>query len=473
MTHKELIRENFDSLAKERDKWIDKNSYFYKNDYGYMKFLIGKDSRVLELGSGTGRLLKELNPSYGVGVDLSREMVETATKLYPDLNFIQGDVEDPQLISSLDGPFDFIVLSDVLGYLEDIEVLFDMLHQLCHADTRIVIAYYSWRWAPVLKLGKKLKLKMPSINMSWLSTDDTINFLNLADFELVKREWKQLIPRSMFGIGSFVNNFIGSLPAIRRLALRSYVVARSMKSIEIKSLSTTVLIPCRNEKGNIENAIKRLPQFCNDLEVIYVEGNSQDGTLDEIYRVMDKYPEKDIKVFVQDGKGKGDAVRKGFDNARGDILMILDADLTVPPEDLPKFYKAIVSGKGEYINGTRLVYPMDDEAMRFLNFWANRTFSVLFTWLLNQRLTDTLCGTKVLTKKNYERIVANRSYFGEFDPFGDFDLIFGASKLNLKMTEIPIRYAERKYGETQISRFRHGVLLLKMVLFAFKKLKIT
>ena len=306
--------------------------------------------------------------------------------------------------------------------------------------------------------------------MSWLSTDDTINFLNLADFELVKREWKQLIPRSMFGIGSFVNNFIGSLPVIRRLALRSYVVARPMKSIEIKSLSTTVLIPCRNEKGNIENAIKRLPQFCNDLEVIYVEGNSQDGTLDEIYRVMDKYPEKDIKVFVQDGKGKGDAVRKGFDNARGDILMILDADLTVPPEDLPKFYKAIVSGKGEYINGTRLVYPMDDEAMRFLNFWANRTFSVLFTWLLNQRLTDTLCGTKVLTKKNYERIVANRSYFGEFDPFGDFDLIFGASKLNLKMTEIPIRYAERKYGETQISRFRHGVLLLKMVLSAFKKL---
>ncbi len=472
MTHKELIRENFDNLAKERDKWIDKNSYFYKNDYNYMRFLIGKGARVLELGSGTGRLLKELNPSYGVGVDISGEMIDMATKLYPDLKFIQGDVEDRKLISSLDGPFDFIVLSDVLGYLEDIEALFDILHNLCHADTRIVIAYYSWRWAPVLKLGEKLRLKMPSVNMSWISTDDTINFLNLSDFELVKREWRQLIPRSMFGIGSFVNNFIGSLPAIRRLALRNYVVARPVKNIKTKGLSATVLIPCRNEKGNIENAIKRLPQFCDDLEVIYVEGNSQDGTLDEIYRVIDKYPEKDIKVFVQDGKGKGDAVRKGFDNARGDVLMILDADLTVPPEDLPKFYKAIVNGKGEYINGTRLVYPMEDEAMRFLNFWANRTFSVLFTWLLNQRLTDTLCGTKVLTKKNYERIVANRSYFGEFDPFGDFDLIFGASKLNLKMIEVPIRYAERKYGETQISRFRHGVLLLKMVLFAFKKLKI-
>jgi hypothetical protein len=152
--------------------------------------------------------------------------------------------------------------------------------------------------------------------------------------------------------------------------------------------------------------------------------------------------------------------------------MILDADLTVPPEDLPKFYEAIISGKGEYINGTRLVYPMDNEAMRFLNFWANRTFSLLFSWLLNQRLTDTLCGTKVLTKQNYLKIANNRDYFGDFDPFGDFDLIFGASKLNLKIVEVPIRYSERKYGETQISRFRHGWLLLKMVVFAFRKLKI-
>jgi glycosyltransferase involved in cell wall biosynthesis len=245
-----------------------------------------------------------------------------------------------------------------------------------------------------------------------------------------------------------------------------------MKEVGVNNPSTTVLIPCRNEKGNIENAVKRLPNFCDDLEIIYVEGNSQDGTLDEIHRVIKAYPDKDIKVLVQDGKGKGDAVRKGFDNARGDILMILDADLTVPPEDLPKFYRAIVTGKGEYINGTRLVYPMDDQAMRFLNFWANRTFSVLFSWLLNQRFTDTLCGTKVLTKKNYEKIVSNRSYFGDFDPFGDFDLIFGATKLNLKVVEVPIRYAAREYGETQISRFRHGWLLLKMVFFAYKKLKI-
>jgi SAM-dependent methyltransferase len=469
---KKNIKDHFDSLAESRNYWINKNSYFYQDDEKYMRFLIPEGKSVLDLGCGTGKLLNSLKPSYGVGVDFSQNIINVAKNSFTDLDFIRGDIEDPKLISSITGPFDFIVLSDTLGYLEDIEVLLNMLHDLCSTDTRIIIAYHSWRWEPVLKIGEKLKFKMPSVDTNYLSTDDTINFLNLADFELVKREWRQLIPHHVFGIGTIINNFFGSLPVIRRMALRNYVVARPIRDIKVKSLSTTVLIPCRNEKGNIENAIKRIPQFCDDMEVIYVEGNSQDGTLEEIHKVIKKYPKKDIKVFVQDGTGKGDAVRKGFDNARGEVLMILDADLTVPPEDLPKFYKAIVDGKGEYINGTRLIYPMDDRAMRFLNFWANRTFSVLFTWLLNQRLTDTLCGTKVLTKKNYDRIVDNRSYFGEFDPFGDFDLIFGASKLNLKTIEVPIRYADRKYGETQISRFRHGVLLLKMVLFAYKKLKI-
>ena len=469
---KKLIMQKFNKLAESRDNWIEKNSYFYKNDYAYMRFLVGEGKRVLELGCGTGKLLDKLSPSYGLGVDLSSNMITIAQQNFPNLEFIQGDLEDESLISSIEGNFDFIILSDTIGFLDDCEDSFSKLHSLCTPDTRLIISYYSWHWQPILTLGEKIGLKMPTVEMNWLSTEDTMGFLQLADFDTVKREWRQLVPRNLFGLGSLINRFIGTLPLIRRLSLRNYIVARSIRKIGLKQPSATVLIPCRNEKGNIENAVKRLPNFCEDLEILYVEGNSQDGTLNEIHRVISAYPDKDIKVLVQDGKGKGDAVRKGFNNARGDILMILDADLTVPPEDLPKFYRAIATGKGEYINGTRLVYPMDDQAMRFLNFWANRTFSVLFTWLLNQRFTDTLCGTKVLTKDNYKKIVANRSYFGDFDPFGDFDLIFGATKLNLKVVEVPIRYAAREYGETQISRFRHGWLLLKMVLFAYKKLKI-
>jgi glycosyltransferase involved in cell wall biosynthesis len=313
---------------------------------------------------------------------------------------------------------------------------------------------------------------MPTVEMNWLSTEDTINFLQLSDFEPVRREWRQILPRRLFGIGPLFNRFIGTLPMIRRLSLRNYLVARPLRQAGLVDPSVTVLIPCRNERGNIENVLTRLPRFCRDMEILFVEGHSQDGTLEEILRVIDTYSEYDIKVLVQDGTGKGDAVRKGFSNARGDILMILDADLTVPPEDLPKFYNAIAGGKGEFINGSRLVYPLQGQAMRFLNLVANRTFSLLFTWILNQRYTDTLCGTKVLTKKNYEILCANRAYFGEFDPFGDFDLIFGAARLNLKVVEVPIRYAAREYGETQISRFRHGWLLLKMALYAYRKLKI-
>jgi len=470
-TRKSAIQKHVDKYAADRESWIHKNSYFYKDDYSYMNFLVGDGLRILDLGCGNGQLLNSLNPNYGLGVDLSEQSVKLAQENYPHLDFLQGDLEDVDFIKSINDPFDVIILSDTIGYLDDCEETFSNLHLLCNKDTRIIISYHSWKWEFILKLGEKLGLRMPSVEMNWLSTEDTIGFLHLADFELVKREWRQLIPYSLFGMGSFVNRFIGSMPLVRRMSLRNYVVARPMRETGMNNPSTTVLIPCRNEKGNIENAIKRMPDFCRELEIIYVEGGSSDGTPEEIARVIASYPEKDIKLLTQDGIGKGDAVRKGFEHAQGEILMILDADLTVPPEDLTKFYKAISSGKGEFINGTRLVYPMNNQAMRFLNFWANRTFSVLFTWLLNQRLTDTLCGTKVISKDNYNKLMNDRSYFGNFDPFGDFDLIFGATKLNLKIVEVPIRYAAREYGETQISRFKHGWLLLKMVLFAHRKLK--
>ncbi len=259
---------------------------------------------------------------------------------------------------------------------------------------------------------------------------------------------------------------------INKLCLVNYIVARPIDEIPITEKSVSVIIPCKNEKGNIENAIKRLPDLGSHMEIIFVDGHSTDGTPDEIERVMRAYPAKDITFLVQEGTGKGDAVRKGFEQAQGDILLILDADLTVPPEEMPKFYNAIASGKGEFINGSRLVYPMENEAMRFLNILGNKFFGLAFSWLLSQRIKDTLCGTKVIGCENYRAIAANRHYFGDFDPFGDFDLLFGASKLNLRIVEIPIRYRARQYGETQISRFRHGILLMKMCFFAIRKLKV-
>ena len=468
---KSAIRELSDRLAPERDSWIARNSFYYQEDERYMRFLIPEGLRVLDLGCGTGTLLAALKPSYGVGVDFSENMVAIAQNKYPHLEFQVGDVEDPNMIARLEGRFDIIVMSDTIGSLDDCETTLANLHRLCTRDTRLIIAYYSRMWAPILAMGRVVGLQMPQTPHNWLSTEDIRNLLSLADFQLIKREWRQLIPRRLFGLGPLINRYIAPIAVIRRACLRNYMVARSMHDVSHDPKSATVLVPCRNEHGNIEAAVRRIPKFCDDIEILFVEGHSKDGTLEEIQRVIAAYPDRDIKVLVQDGKGKGDAVRKGFAHARGEVLMILDADLTMPPEHLPKFYRALGSGKGEFINGSRLVYPLEKDSMRFLNLIANQVFAWLFSWLLNQRFTDTLCGTKVLRKHHYERIAANRNYFGDFDPFGDFDLIFGAAKLNLKMAEVPIGYVSRRYGVSQISRFRHGVLLLRMVVFAFRKLK--
>lgn len=468
---KRAIHALAERMAPERERWISRNAYFYDRDRRTMQFLIPAGLKVLDLGCGNGELLASLRPSRGVGIDFSAVAIRTARERHPNLEFREGDIEDAASYEGLDGPFDVVVLSDAIGALDDCETTLRHLHRVIAPHTRIVIAYFAPIWEPLLEAAERFGEKMPQTEQNWLSTEDIENLLGLAGFEPIVRDWRQLVPRRLLGLGPLINSTLATLPGIRRLCLRTYLVARAAPKPAARPLSATVVIPCRNERGNIEPAIQRLPRFADDLEVIFVEGHSSDGTMDEIHRVIAAYPQYDIKGFVQDGKGKGDAVRKGFAAARGDVLIILDADLTVPPEWIPRFYEALQSGRAEFANGTRLVYPMEAQAMRFLNMIGNRVFSILFTWLLNQRFTDTLCGTKVLSRAHYQQIAANRAYFGDFDPFGDFDLIFGAVKLNLKVAEVPVRYAARTYGSTQISRWSHGWLLLRMVAFAFRKLK--
>lgn len=458
-------------VAPLRERFIARNRYYYDQLIRFLHYNIPFGSRVLEIGCGIGNVLSGLRPSYGVGVDISSQMVKIATYQHTNLHFYEMDAENLSLDESQ--KFDFILISDSLGYLEDIQKCFIEIKRYTTPETRIILTYHNFMWQPLLNLAEKLHLKTPQQRLNWLNAGDIQNLLNIEGYEVVKRGKRLLFPFYVPLLSELLNRYVGNLPLFNKLGLIQYVIARvAVPPASVGSMSTTVVIPARNEFGNIENALKRMPRFGSHVEIIFVEGNSTDETLKEVKRVCETYQHDwDVKYAVQDGKGKGDAVRKGFAMAKGDILMILDADLTVPPEDLPKFYDAISSGKGEYINGSRLVYPMEDEAMRPLNIIGNKFFSIMFTYLLDQRLKDTLCGTKVLTRKNYQKLIANRSYFGEFDPFGDFDLIFGSAKLNLKIVEVPIRYRSRSYGDTNISRFRHGVILLKMVLFAMNKIK--
>jgi hypothetical protein len=421
---------------------------------------------VIEIGCGPGDLLHAVKPAYGVGIDFSPAIVEIAQKKYPDLHFFVQDAEDLHVAET----FDYIILSDLVGCLWDIQKVFNNLRPLCHPQTRVVISNYNYLWEMMMTLGEKLHLKLPQPKQNWVSNADIDTLLQLEDFQVVTIHKKILLPKYIPLLNFVFNRVIANLPLINNLNLVNLIVARPLAAPDTE-YSVSIVVPARNEQGNIENAIKRTGKFGSHQEFIFVEGHSSDQTLEEMQRVKEAYPDHDIRVIRQTGKGKGNAVREGFDLATGDILMILDADLTMPPEELEKFYRALQQNKGEFINGCRLVYPMDKQAMRFLNLLANKFFGLFFTYLLGQRLKDTLCGTKVLFRRDYLAIMKNRHYFGDFDPFGDFDLLFGAAKLNMKITEIIIRYRDREYGSTQISRFKHGWLLVKMSLFAAKKIK--
>ncbi len=473
--HKLTVQEHFDRLAPEMDRWRRKSWYYHRELERFFRSVIPPGSSVLEVGCGTGELLAAVQPRNGVGVDLSPRMVERAREKFPGITWLLGDAETLDLGER----FDYIILSDLLGHLEDIWTAFQRLNSVSRPDTRVVITYYNYLWEPLLRFAELIGQRTPLRLQNWLPLDDIENLLRLSDFEVVKRGYRFLIPKYVPFVSNWVNRIVAKLPVIRRLCLIEYVVARPLPSPRETEpqpgFTCSVVVPCRNELGNIESTVARIPDLGARTEIIFVDGASTDGTREKIEEQIElNRGKKDIRLLLQASpKGKGEAVRLGFDAATGDILFILDADLTVDPEDLPRFYRAIVERKGELISGSRLVYPMERQAMRVLNLIGNKVFSVLFTWTLEQRITDTLCGTKVLRRSDYLKIKGNRAFFGNFDPFGDFDLLFGAAKLNIKIVEIPIRYRERVYGSTKISRFRHGLLLFRMSWIAIAKLKLS
>jgi SAM-dependent methyltransferase len=435
------------------------------------RFVVPPGLRVLEVGCGQGNLLAAVEPAYGVGVDLSAEMVGAARRRHPHLHFIHADAHDLDLGQT----FDVILLSDLINDLWDVQAVLERLRAHATPRTRFVLHFHSRLWQPVLGLARRLGLARATLPQNWLTTEDVVNLLHLSGLEPI-RCWQELLwPLGTPLVEPLCNRFLVKLWPFRWLALTNFIVARLQPAAAPPGPepSVSVIVPARNEAGNIPAIFDRLPRMGRQTELIFVEGHSRDDTRAVIERQMACHPEWQARLLVQQGIGKGDAVRQGFAAATGDVLMILDADLTVAPEDLPRFYEAIRTGRGEFINGVRLVYPMEDRAMRFLNFHGNKFFSVAFSWLLGQPIKDTLCGTKVLWRESYEQIAANRSYFGELDPFGDFDLIFGAAKQNFKLVDLPIRYRERVYGMTNIQRWRHGLLLLRMLLKAASRLKFT
>jgi SAM-dependent methyltransferase len=464
------LARHFDWVSEHDAKARRIQRGFHRQIATQLRQLVPRGSRVLEVGCGRGELLRQLEPARGLGIDLSERMLAQAraAEVKGNCEYRTGDAA----AFFFDETFDYIVADYLVGYLPDIQACFEHLRSAAHARTRLCLTSVNHAWTPLLKLGQWLGAVTRQPPSNWVSTKDLVNLLELAGWEVVHHSTEQLCPFHGPLVSGFFNRFLVRLPGLRHFGSSLYIVARPARVALPRRLSCSVIVPARNEAGNIRAALERIPVIGESTEVIFVEGGSRDDTWDAIQRELAAYrgPLR-VRSLRQPGRGKWDAVRAGFAAATGDVVAIQDADLTAPPEELPKFFAAIASGTAEFANGSRLVYPMEKQAMRFLNLIGNKFFAQALSFVLGQSIKDSLCGTKMMLRSDYERIRERAAELGDFDPFGDFNLLFGAARLKLRIRDIPVRYKDRAYGETNISRFRHGWLLLKMTVFGLIRLK--
>jgi SAM-dependent methyltransferase len=458
------VREHFDRYAGEADHWEERTAGYHLPIRSLYRSLIPREASVLEIGCGRGDLLADLGPARGVGVDLSTAMVEAARERHPGLEFICTTGERLDLGET----FDYVVLSDVVPYVDDLQALMDAVAAHCHRNTRVVVSTSSNLWRGPLWLMQRLGLRPERPVRNWVAPRDLANLFELAGFEPLAERREILVPMRPGRLAAVVNGVVARLPLLRSLTLTYWLIARPAPQAA-RELGVTVVVPCRNEAGNIDAIVERTPDMGSATEILFAEGGSSDDTRARVEQAI-AGSERDMSLIVQTGKGKANAVHEAFAIAKHEILMILDADLTVPPEDLPKFYEALASGRGELINGSRLVYGMEPGAMRFLNMIANRLFAILMSTILGQYVKDTLCGTKALHRDDYRKMMAKRHEIGPEDPYGDYDFLLGASILGLKILNVPVRYRARTYGETNIERFSGGGMLAKLAAAGFRRI---
>lgn len=470
---RERVRRFYDDLSDRQLKHNDKFHYFRERLARLLQHFIPEGVSVLDVGCGTGDMLARLKPSPGVGIDCSGEMIRLARQRHPDLTYCQGFGEDLDRVDVPQGPYQFITLINSVGEMADVGQSLQRLHSFCSAETRLIIVQYNYLWEPICRLAARLGLRLNNPMPNWLAPRDLEGVLHLSGYQVVRTGHSMPLPIRLPGLNAIFNSFLGRLRGFRKLGFISYVVARPIVTMETPERYTaSVVVPCKNEEGNIEGLVNRIPEMGAGTEIVFVDDKSTDRTAELVREAIDAHPEMNIKLVSGPGQGKGAACRAGFAAATGDVFMILDADMTVMPEELPAFFDAITRGRGEFINGSRMVYPLEDEAMRPLNILGNKMFATLFSLLLEQRIRDTLCGTKVVWKHDYTKLMASRGYFGSCDVWGDYDWIFGAAKNNLKIVELPVHYRERTAGVTKMTkRFRNARIMLKMCGIAFRKLR--
>src|SRR5262245_5304599 len=472
---RERARRHLATIASRRESWIKRNRYYYELLSRLLQFLIEPHKKVLSVGCGTGFHLAAVTPKQGKGIDLCAEIVEIARQRNPSFEFAVGfpDKEEFRQLFEPGEKFDYILFDNIGDTVDVLEALRN-LRPLCLRHTRLLVETYNHLWEPLVTFAEWVGMKVPRTEQNWLSTADIRNLMKLAGFEALETHRIVMLPKHVPILSALFNRFCARLPLLKRLCMTQVVVGRLVPPpVPKEELSVSVIIPCKDEKGSVEDAAQRMPQLGRQTEISFCDDQSTDGTAEEVLRMQSLCPERDIRLERGPGVCKSRNVWTGFNAATGDILMILDADLTTIPEELPYFVDVIASGQAEFVNGSRLVYPVPKGAMTTVNMLGNKFFSVAFTYLLGQRVKDTLCGTKVLWRSDWERIKPMLGSWGIDDRWGDYELLFGAAKLNLKILDMPVHYQERIYGSTKMTKvFRNGLVMLQMCWHGFLKLRL-
>jgi len=459
---KSVIIEHFNRLAAEYDVWLRRNEFYHRCVQSLYKSVIPAGSSVLEVGCASGELLQSVKPSCGVGIDISENMVSLARQKYPDLTFISADI-DTLPPGELNMKFDRIILSNLVDYLSDIVGTLARVKEFINDYGLIILTTENPLWQPLMKLGSKLKLRMPDCPRNYVMLRDLKNIAELADFEVIKMGFEFLVPLRIPFLSSAINSIVAEIPFLRKMCLLQYIVMRHRKRRQ--PLSCSVIIPCHNEADNIAECIQSVPPMGTFTEIIVVDDGSTDDTKLKVEAIM-KNDGRVRLISHEQRRGKGYAVRSGGEAAQADVIMILDADMSVPPEELPRFFEPIQAGRADFVNGTRMIYPMKGQAMRTLNYLGNKFFSLILSWLMEQHISDTLCGTKACLKKDYLKIRMGRC------AWGDFDLLFGIARLRKKIVEMPVHYQERVAGKSKMRVLKHGLLLMRMCFVGLYELKL-
>lgn len=458
---KSVIKEYFERVAPDWERWQKRNRFYHKTISNLLQGMIPPGSTVLELGSGVGDLLASLKPSSGMGFNVAPALTVRALQKHPQLEFYTIDVDSV----SLPRPFEpqYIVMTNMLDYVHDVWDMMDSLKPAIREHTLLVISTNNPLWAPLLRLASKLGLRFPESPRNFITNKDICSVLHLQGFDIVEEGLTLPVPKRIPIIGTLINAIVPEVPVLRFVSSLQYIAARPR--IPRPPLSCSVVIPCHNEADNIQECLRRVPNFGAWTEIVVVDDGSTDETCQRVKEMMATDSRVRL-VVLEKNQGKANAVRAGFQAANGDVLMILDADMAVTPEELAKFLTPLQEGTADFVNGTRLIYPMQGKAMRVANFLGNKGFCFLASKVIRQRVSDTLCGTKAFLKRDFVRMP-----LGGAERWGDFDLLFGAARLKLRILEIPVHYTERRARKSKMRVMIDGWYFLWACLSGWRNLR--